>query len=207
MKSIGRIEKPAVWAATLGPIVLFIGYTVAGMMWLGYDGVKKTISDLAADDSPVQLLVSAVFIFGAVCDFIIARYAKAFAMPGRVVILLIGIATIGLTVFTTPDQDSYSVMHRIFAISSFFLLCIWPLFAMRKGENVPPLLRPGAAIAGTLVIGVICIWFLSLWQDPNSAITGLGERIGVAAQGLYPMIVIWHSYLWQKKQALAGKTD
>jgi hypothetical membrane protein len=207
MKTIGLIEKPAVWAATLGPIVLFLGYTIAGMMWPGYDGVKKTISDLAADDSPVQLLISAVLIFGAICDIVISHYAKAFAFAGRIVILLIGFATIGLTVFTTPSQDSYSVMHRVFAISSFFLLCVWPVFAMRRGENVPPLLRPGAAIAGTLVIGVICIWFLSLWQDPNSTITGLGERIGVAAQGLYPMIVIWHSYLWQKKQALAAKID
>ncbi len=200
LRKIGLIEKPALLAATLGPIVLFIGYTIAGMMWPGYDPVKKTISDLAADDSPVQLFVSVLFIFGAVCDFIIARHAKAFAMPGRIVILLIGIATIGLTVFTTPDQNSYSVMHRIFAISSFFLLCVWPLFAMRRGNDVPPLLRPGAAIAGALIIGVICIWFLSLWQDPNSTITGLGERIGVGAQGLYPMIVIWHSYLWQKKE-------
>ena len=205
MKKIGLIEKPALWAATLGPIVTFIGYTVAGAMWPGYDGVKKTISDLAADDSPVQLFISAVFIFGAICDIIISHYAKAFAVAGRIVILLIGFATIGLTVFTTPSQDSYSTMHRIFAISSFFLLCIWPLFAMRRGSDVPPLLRPAAAIAGTLVIGVICIWFLSLWQDPNSTITGLGERIGVGAQGLYPMIVIWHSHLWQKKQALANK--
>jgi len=205
MRKIGLIEKPALAAATLGPIVLFIGYTIAGMMWPGYDGVKKTISDLAADDSPVQLFISVVFIFGAVCDFIIARYAKAFAMPGRIVILLIGISTIGLTVFTTPDQDSYSVMHRIFAISSFFLLCVWPLFAMRRGSDVPPLLRPGAAIAGALIIGVICIWFLSLWQDPNSTITGLGERIGVGAQGLYPMIVIWHSYLWQRKNSKANQ--
>jgi hypothetical membrane protein len=203
MSRIGLIEKPAVWAATLGPIVSFIGYTIAGSMWEGYDGVKKTISDLAADDSPVQLFISAVFIFGALCDIVISHYAKAFATAGRIVILLIGLATIGLTVFTTPDQQSYSVMHRVFAISSFVLLCVWPLFAMRRGKDVPPLLRPGAAITGALVIGAICIWFLSLWQDPNSTITGIGERIGVGAQGLYPMIVIWHSYLWQRKNSRA----
>jgi HAMP domain-containing protein len=170
-------------------------------MWPGYDGVTRTISDLAADDSPVQLFISAVFMFGAVCDIVISHYAKALPIAGRLVILLIGIATIGLTVFTTPSQESFSVMHRIFAISSFVLLCVWPLFAMRRGEDAPPLLRPIAAVAGTLAIGLVCLWFLSLWGDPTSTITGLAERIGVAVQGLYPMIVLWHTYSWQRKRA------
>ena len=85
MSRIGLIEKPAVWAATLGPIVTFVGYTIAGSMWEGYDGVKKTISDLAADDSPVQLFISIVFLFGALCDIVISHYAKAFATAGRIV--------------------------------------------------------------------------------------------------------------------------
>jgi hypothetical protein len=71
---------------------------------------------------------------------------------------------------------------------------------MRKGKDVPPLLRPKAAIAGTVILAIVCVWFLSLWIDKNSQIMGLGERVGVGIQGLYPIIVIWHSWLWQRKR-------
>lgn len=200
MKTDNRILAPALWATTLGPIVTFLGYTYGAYAWPGYDGMVKTISDLAANDSPVQFMMSSVFIFGAFCDFVVAIYAKAFPKPARIAIFLAGIATIGLTVFATPSQDSYSIPHRVFAITSFIIFSIWPLFAIRRGPDAPPLLRPVAAVLGTLFLGMVSIWFLSLWADDASTITGLGERIGVAVQGLYPMLVIWHSWYWLRKK-------
>ena len=200
MKPVGKIEAPALWAVTLGPVATFLGYTIAAMMWPGFDGMVHTISDLAANDSPVQLFMSSIFIFSAICDVVVSHYAKALATAGRLVILLAAISTVGLTVFTTPSQVGHSIPHRIFAIASFVLFTIWPLFAMRKGEDVPPLLRPKAAIAGTVFLAIVCIWFLSLWIDKGSQIMGLGERIGVGIQGLYPIIVLWHSWLWQRKR-------
>ena len=200
MKPVGRIEAPALWAVTIGPVITFLGYTIAAMMWPGFDGMVHTISDLAADDSPVQLFMSSIFIVSAICDVVFSHYAKALATAGRLVILAAAVSTVGLTVFTTPSQTGHSIPHRIFAITSFVLFTIWPLFAMRKGEDVPPLLRPMAAIAGTVFLSIVCVWFLSLWIDKNSQIMGLGERVGVGIQGLYPIIVIWHSWLWQRKR-------
>ena len=200
MKPVGKIEAPALWAVTLGPVVTFLGYTIAAMMWPGFDGTVHTISDLAANDSPVQLFMSSIFIVSAICDVVVSHYAKALATVGRLVILLAAVSTVGLTVFSTPSQTGHSIPHRIFAITSFVLFTIWPLLAMRKGEDVPPLLRPKAAIAGTVFLAIVCVWFLSLWIDKNSQIMGLSERVGVGIQGLYPIIVIWHSWLWQRKR-------
>lgn len=199
MKPVGKIEVPALIATTLGPIVTFLGYTIAAMMWPGFDGAVHTISDLAANDSPVMIFMSSVFLFGALCDAVVAYYAKAFDIKARYLIGIAAVATVGLTVFNTPSQEGHSVPHRIFAILSFVLFSIWPLFAMRKGEDVPPLLRPRFSIWGTVFLVLVSIWFLSLWVDKHSMIMGLGERIGVAVQGLYPAIVIWHSWLWQRK--------
>lgn len=201
MKTPGRILAPALWATTLGPIATFLGYTYGAYAWPGYDGMAKTISDLAANDSPVQLMMSSVFIFGAICDFVVAFYAKAFPMPARIAIFVAGLATIGLTVFATPDQESYSIPHRIFAIMSFIIFSIWPLFAIRRGADAPPMLRPRAAVLGTIFLVSVSVWFLSLWADDASTITGLGERIGVAVQGIYPMIVIWHTWYWMRKKS------
>lgn len=200
MKTENKILAPALWATTLGPIATFLGYTYGAYAWPGYDGMVKTISDLAANDSPVQLMMSSVFLFGALCDFVVAIYARALPKAARVAIFLAGIATIGLTVFATPSQDSYSIPHRIFAIASFIIFSIWPLFAIRRGPDAPPLLRPTAAILGTVFLVSVSIWFLSLWADEASTITGLGERIGVAVQGMYPMVVIWHSWYWLRNK-------
>ena len=200
MKSVGKIEAPALIAITLGPLVTFLGYTIAAMFFPGYDGMVHTISDLAANDSPVQVFVSLVFLFGALCDVVVSHYSKTLATPGRIAILLAGITTVGLTVFTTPSQTGHSIPHRIFAIASFALLAIWPVLSMRRGENIPPLLRPRAAIIQTAVLLGTCIWFISLWADKSSGITGLGERIGVAVEGIVPAVVLWHSFLWQRKQ-------
>lgn len=197
MRGIG---KPALWAATLAPLITSIGYVIAGASWQGYDPVLKAISDLAADDSPVQVYVSILFLIGALSDIIVSHYAKAFALPGRIAILLGAVATIGLTVFTTPSQETSSTAHRIFASLSFLIFTIWPLLAMRKGKDVPPMLRPIQSIIGALILGAISIWFLTLWLDPNAQFMGLSERIVVFVQAVYPAFVLWHSYLWLRKQ-------
>ena len=194
------IGKPALWSATLAPLITSGGYVIARASWPGYDPIVKAISDLAADDSPVQLYVSMLFLVGAASDIIVSHYAKAFALPGRIAILLGAVATVGLTVFTTPSQTSSSTGHRVFAVASFLIFTIWPLLAMRRGKDAPPMLRPLASIIGTVFLAAISIWFLSLWVDPNAQIMGLSERIVVIVQAIYPALVLWHSYLWLRKQ-------
>lgn len=201
MKSYGKIHPIALAATTLGPIVTFLGYTIGALAWPGFDGVVHTISDLAADDSPVQLGVSLVFLFGALCDFLVAIFARALPMKARVVVFVAGLATIGLTVFTTPSQDGHSIPHRIFAIISFALFSIWPLFAIRRDPEAPPLLRVRPAIWFTVFLVCVSVWFLSLWTDKTTNIMGLGERIGVGVQGVVPIIVLWHTWLFQRKQS------
>lgn len=195
-----KILWPALLATTLGPLVTFIGYTYGALAWPGFDGMVRTISDLAANDSPVQLMMSSVFLFSALCDFVVAWYAKALPTGARVAIFIAGLTTIGLTVFTTPSQEVHSIPHRIFAIATFIIFSIWPLFAIRRDEDAPPLLRAKPAILGTIFLVAVSIWFLSLWVDKSSGIMGLGERIGVGVQGIYPIIVFWHTWFWQRRR-------
>lgn len=62
------------------------------------------------------------------------------------------------------------------------------------------MLRPLASIIGALVLGAASTWFLTLWLDPNAQIMGLSERIVVIVQAIYPAFVLWHSYIWLRKQ-------
>ena len=189
----------AVIAATLGPIQNVLGWGISGALWPGYDPIRKTISDLAADDSPVQWIQSSFFILGGTLSLLAAVYARSLAMPGRVIIFLGGLATYGFTYFTTPSQDGHSDMHRYFAIISFVLFSAWPLFSMRTSKSYPWVLRPVGAIVATLGFTVISLWFLSTWTNPESTNVGLVERIIATAQTTYLSAVIWIAWLQGKR--------
>jgi hypothetical membrane protein len=196
MKAIGR---PAFIAAIIGPIQSVLGWTIAGALWVGYDPVRQTISDLAANESPVQWIMSSFFIFGGVLTLIAAVYARTFAMPGRVALFLAAICTFGLTISPTP-LIGYSIWHRIFAIASFVLSAGWHLFAMRTRKDAPWILKPPAAILGTALQVALALWFLSSWTDPTATNVGVWERVVAVSQALYVSVVVIVIYLGDKKK-------
>ena len=192
MKTIG---KPAFIAAIIGPIQSVLGWTIAGSLWPGYDPVRQTISDLAANESPVNWIMSSFFIFGGILTLIASVYARTLATPGRVALFLSAICTFGLTIFPTP-LVGYSLMHRIFAIASFVLSAGWPILAMRFHKDAPWIIRPTASIIGTALQTALALWFLSTWTDPSATYVGVWERVVAVSQSLYistVLIVIYRS--------------
>ncbi len=197
------IEKPAAIAAVIGPIQSVLGWVIAGALWAGYDPVYQTISDLAANESPVKTIMSAFFILGGTLSLIGAVYAKTLAMPGRVALFASGICTYGLTIFPTP-LVGHSDMHRVFAISSFVLSAGWPLFAMRRDKSAPFIIRPLASIIGTAAQALLAIWFLIVWADPSTTNIGIWERVVTTSQSLYVSVVVLSIYLGQQKRKISS---
>jgi len=196
--ALGRIGKPALYVAYIGPVQSAAGWLIAGSLWPGYDPVYQTISDLAANESPVQLIMSAFFVLGGILTLIAAIYARTLAMPGRVALFVAAICTFGLTIFPTP-LIGYSIEHRVFAISSFVLSAGWPLLAMRKRKDAPWIIRPTASIIGTALQTVLALWFLSSWTDPANMTVGVWERVVAVSQALYVSVVIVVCYFSQAK--------
>ena len=190
MKS-NPIGRPALVASIIGPIQAVLGWVIAGALWPGgFDHLTKTISDLAADDSPVKWIQSSFFILGGTLSIIAAVYARALALPGRIVIFVAGLTTYGLTMFATPTQLTYSTWHRVFAIVTFILMSAWPLFSMRFGRDNPWVLRPVGAITATLAFTVGSLLFLSVWTNPEQPLVGLWERGIAVSQVLYMTVVV-----------------
>lgn len=187
--SLKPIEKPALVAAIIGPIQSVLGWTIAGTLWPGYNPVTQTISDLAANESPVKWIMSSFFVLGGVLTLIASVYAKTLALPGRIALFASAICTFGLTIFPTP-LIGYSIMHRVFAIASFVLSAGWPILAMRKDPNAPWIIRPLASIIGTALQAALAIWFLSTWTDPTATTVGIWERVVAVSQALYASTVI-----------------
>ena len=195
---LGRIGKPALYVAYIGPFQSAAGWLIAGSLWPGYDPVRQTISDLAANESPVQLIMSAFFVLGGVLTLIAAIYGRTLAMPGRVALFVAAICTFGLTIFPTP-LIGYSIEHRVFAIASFVLSAGWPLLAMRKRADAPWIIRPTASIIGTALQTILALWFLSSWTDPTNMTVGVWERVVAVSQAAYVSVVIVVCYFSQAK--------
>lgn len=198
-KPIEFMKRPALVAAVVGPIQIVLGFSLAQALWPEFDAVKRTISDLAADDSPVQALMTSFFYLGALLSIVVAFSARTFALPGRIVIGLAGIATIGLAYFTTPSQAGHSDAHRIFAVASFVLSSAWPLFSMRFDKRYPWIVRPLGAVFGTLLMTIVALVFLASWTDPNATMTGVWERVIAVGQTWYLAAVIWICWFSQRK--------
>jgi hypothetical membrane protein len=192
------VGSPALFAAIVGPVQAVMGWVVAGSLWPGYDHVTKTISDLAADDSPVKWVQSSFFLLGGTLSLIAAVWSPVLSMPGRITIFVAGLTTYGLTFFATPSQDSSSYWHRVFAIATFVLMSAWPLFSMRFDRTYPWIVRPVAAISATLIFTIGSIAFLSVWTNPEQPMVGLWERVIAVAQVLYLSIVIFVA--WRHQQ-------
>ncbi|MFM7029692.1 MAG: DUF998 domain-containing protein [Micrococcales bacterium] len=195
MKQIG---KPAFIAALIGPVQSAMGWIIAGSLWAEYNPVKQTISDLAAPESPVHLIMSSFFILGGTLTIIAAIWARTLAMPGRIALLISGLCTYGLTIFPTP-LVGYSIWHRVFAISSFVLSAGWPIFAMRFRKDAPWIIRPAASIVATALQAGLALWFLSTWTSPAATDVGVWERVVAVSQALYVSAVVVVIYLGQRK--------
>ncbi|MDA8901911.1 DUF998 domain-containing protein [Aquiluna sp.] len=190
----------AVVAATLGPFQNVLGWSISGALWPGYDPISKTISDLAAAESPVQWIQSSFFIFGSVLTLVGAWHAKALALPGRVALAVAGLAGFGYTFFPTSSDPLISDLHVIFATIAFALFSAWPLLGMRFDKRYHWSIRAPGAIPASLVMGATTLWFLLTWLEPGQPIVGLSERVIAVMQVLWLTAAIWMQWVHQQRQ-------
>lgn len=195
------IGRWAFVAAIIGPLQNVMGWSISALLWPSYDPIAKTISDLAADDSPVKWIQTSFFLLGSTLTLIAAFDAKSLAKPGRVTLFLAGIASYGFTIFATPSQDSYSDLHRIFATVAFLLFSIWPILSIRTDRRYHWSIRPLGAISATIVMGITTAWFLLTWLEPGQPIVGLSERVIAVMQVVWLSFVLISQRLHQRKFA------
>ena len=183
--------------AIIGPLQSVGGWLISGALWPGYDPIKQTISDLASPESPVRTIQTGFFLFAALLELLVAWLATDIRMRARIVIALGSIATVGVAIFPSPLIGS-TPEHRFFAIASFIFFSAWPLFAIdSKSRN--PALRPKPVLWATLALTAVSVWFLWIWADKESPITGVSERVLTTSQALYLAIVLLVGFVAQSR--------
>jgi hypothetical membrane protein len=177
------------------PVLLIGGWTVAaGVQPVPFDAVERTISELAARDTPHRWLMTTALV-GVGLSHLVTAYALGSASPaGRLVHGLGGLATLLVAAFPLPAGGSSSVAHTAAAAVAFVSLAVWPAFAWRrprvpKRRSAVALLGPRACAMATLTLLLALAWFFSE-QISNGQRVGLAERVAAGTQAIWPLAVV-----------------
>jgi hypothetical protein len=182
----------------LAPVLLVGGWTLAdALQRVPFDPVRETISALAARDADPRWLMTAALVGVGACHLTTALSLRTAGLPGRVVLGLGGIATLGVAAAPLPSGDGGSAAHTGFAATAFLALAAWPAFALRRvaragsdGVREAPDLpwRPVVALPVTAALLGLVGWFgAELGSDVR---VGLAERVAAAAQALWPLVAV-----------------
>ena len=179
----------AIVSATAAPLLLIGGWTIAAALQPeGFDSARDTISELAGLGARDRWVMTLALLALGCCHIATAIGLRAAAKPGRIILAIGGLATIGVGLL--PLQvDSPTPSHAVAAGISFGALAIWPWGARRAKVDANWVLRRGAAAVATVGMVGLVIAFIVL--DATTELGGAAERFAAAAEALWPLTVVW----------------
>ena len=180
-------------SSAAAPVVLLGGSTVAAGLQPHFDPVADTISDLAAVGATDRWVMSLVFVLLGVCYIGTALALRPARVPGRMIMILAGVA--GILVAANPEHAGGfgSVPHFVWATIGFAGLTTWPVAAARRGTAVPWGLRPAVA-AGAVAVGFALLAWFGAELIMAGGQVGLAERVLGTAQAVWPLAVVLSCY-------------
>ena len=176
------------------PVLLIGGWTLAAAIQpVPFDAVVRTISELAARDTPHRWVMTGALACVGLSHIATAWALAPAAVAGRLIHGVGGLATLGVAAFPLPPHGGSSSAHTATATVAFISLAVWPAFAWVRGrgpghvaaEVLGP--RVSAAAACTLLLAVA--WFFAELRTSGDKV-GLAERVAAGAQAIWPLALV-----------------
>ena len=184
----------ALVSSLAAPVLLIGGWTVAAAVQpVPFDAVLRTISELAASDTPHRWLMTGALV-GVGLSHLATAYALApAAAAGRLIHGLGGFATLLVAAFPLPAGGRSSLPHTAAATVAFISLAVWPAFAWTRrpvpGPTVAAVFGPRVSAAATVALLLTLAWFFAEMHLGGERV-GLAERVAAGAQAVWPLAVV-----------------
>lgn len=183
-----RVPVWGVVSSVAAPVLLIGGWTLAaGLQRDGFDPITETISALAARDADRRWVMSLALLGVGLAHVVTALALRPASRPGRGVLALGGVATVGVAAAPLPAGGGSSATHTAFAAAAFLSLALWPAFFVPGAREGPFRARVAIVVAAALLAGVA--WFF-LELSGDGALTGLAERVAAGGQTLWPAVAV-----------------
>jgi hypothetical membrane protein len=193
--SVQLVRRPAIVSSITAFLVFTVSTVISQALVPGFDSVRQTISELAADDAPTHIFMTAAFIISGTCHLVTAYFTPAIGLPGRIALAIAGVTSWGVAYFSLPTAAATSQPHRVAAIAGFVIFTFWLLLGMRRSTAYPLVLRPRFVVPVSIALSIVSLVFLYCWTLPGFAQIGFVERACAFTQALVPVtVVLW---LWR----------
>ncbi|GHS86279.1 membrane protein [Actinomycetota bacterium] len=186
MVATAHVPRWAVVSATLAPVGMIGGWTLAASRQTGFDPVRDTISALATSAATDPAVMTVGFAVTAVAHLVTAAGLRPLPRAGRALLALGGLGTALVAVL---PADVHPEAHRLSAAMGFAALAVWPLASGRRGHRGVRGVRVNVVAAGVL-LGLLTWFVLELPALGPADRTGLAERAVAGAQSLWPLVVV-----------------
>ncbi len=189
-------------------MLLVGGFLLAGSLTPGgFDQVAGTISDLAARDAAHPKVMTTALAGLGVCHLLTAAALRPARLPGRAVLAVGGLASIGVAAAPLPAGGGTSAVHGVAAATAFAALALWPALAWRPSRPGTPtprhdvpagalpapdrlgLLRPVPSLVAAGALLGLTAWF-AVELRADRGLVGASERAAAVAQALWPLAVV-----------------
>jgi hypothetical membrane protein len=192
-----------VLSSAAAPVLLAGGWTVAATLQPGsFDQVTQTISALAGHGATDRWVMSLALLGVGACHVSTGLALRPAASPGRILLMIGGVATALVAAYPVPAGAGHSVPHTASAAVAFLALAVWPAFGGRRGPAVPWVLRPAVCVGASVALLCLLGWFY-LELSAGGRQLGLAERVAAEAQALWPLAVVITCY---RRQSLARQS-
>ncbi len=189
-----RVPWWALVSSIAAPVLLIGGWTLAAAVQpVRFDSVVRTVSELAAGDTPHRWLMTSALVGLGLSHLVTALALAPAATAGRLTHGLGGLATLLVAAFPLPGAGRSSAAHTAAAGVAFISLAVWPAFAWTRrrvpGHVATAVLSPRVSAAATGVLMLTVTWFFAELLLGGQRV-GLAERVAAGAQALWPMAVV-----------------
>ncbi|HEY0117454.1 MAG TPA: DUF998 domain-containing protein [Cellulomonas sp.] len=181
-----RVPRWVLVPATLAPVGMIGGWTLAASRQTGFDPVRDTISALATKAATDPGVMTVGFAVTAAAHLVTAAGLRPLPRAGRALLALGGLGTALVAVL---PADVHHRAHGLAAAVAFGALAVWPLASGRRGHRGARGVRVNVAAAGVL-LGLLAWFVLELPAMGPADRTGLAERAVAGAQSLWPLVVV-----------------
>lgn len=171
----GRVSRWALMSSSAALLVPIVGWLIGQHLQPpGYNPYRQTISALAAHGARDRWVMTlGLFVLG-IAHLITAALLTQVGRPGRGALAVGGAATVAVAALPQPNP-----WHLVAAGCAFAAFTSWPAVALVPGVR--------ARVAATAVLAGALLWFGL--QLGGGALLGFTERIVVAAEALWPLMV------------------
>jgi len=184
-----RLTTPrwAVMSAILSPLVLTVGWLVAGRLQPpSYNPIRQTVSVMAGQHGTDRWVMTAALLAVGTCYLITAAGLRAVGWWARLMLIIAGLCSFGIAASPEPAAGP-SVVHLTFTGVGAVMIATWPAAAAWGGPRRHFLLTArGCAIVTASFLAMLA-W--TVVQTHGGTDLGLAERLTASVQTTWPFVV------------------